>query len=858
MNPVAGRDETFAAEERQLRLKHSIIICTLGILLFPAGSALDFIVYPKQWPVLLLARLATSAVLGVILAFHFRPQAEHHSGRLIMLELIFAVGVLSGIIAYLDGPQSSYYLAIFMVMFAVAVLLPVSMREATAFCCAALSMYAAACLFKTGVGSINSAILNNLYFLALASVICVTAVEANARRRYAAFALKHEIELQNKRMAELDRLKSDFFANVSHELRTPLTLIMAPLQTLKASAPRLDPGQVDAMATIERAATRLSRLVDDILTLIRLDEAKIELNPSPVELSGYLRQTACSMRHIADARHIRLDLSLSDTETLDTMADMHALDKIVPNIIANAIKFTPDGGQIGIEGRREGDAVIVTITDTGIGIAPSDLPHVFERFYQAQTSSHRHQGLGLGLALAKELMERLGGRIEVASEVGRGTTITLTFPLARSPGAQAAQARPAERIDAQPLPTTLAMTASPSAPRARVLIVDDEPDLRSFLTAMLAAAHEVESVDSGPAALVAAEASRPDVVLLDYMLPGLNGLEVCKVLKGSSATRHAKVVMLTARVDEQSKLDALQCGADDFLTKPFNVLEVRTRVDNMARTAALERELRDRNRQLQVSLQHLSDTEAALVKSSKLNSLGTMAAGLLHEIGNPLNFMGTALQLADGQHESMASSDLAELLGDLKDGHARITKVVEDLREFTVPQRPELAKPFPMASAIEQALRFTAHARHGIAIETRVDQGVAVIGSKSSIIQVLVNLLLNAIAAVRSIETLRPPLIRITTNEQPEHLLISVWDNGIGIAPDEQSKIFDPFYTTKDVGEGMGLGLSICHRILINHASMITVSSSLGECTEFSFHLPLAAPHAKGRTADAQSLQRAF
>ncbi len=219
--------------------------------------------------------------------------------------------------------------------------------------------------------------------------------------------------------------------------------------------------------------------------------------------------------------------------------------------------------------------------------------------------------------------------------------------------------------------------------------------------------------------------------------------------------------------------------------------------------------------------------------------------------------MGTALQLADGQHDTMGPSEIAELLGDLKDGHARITRVVEDLRGFTAPQRPELAKPFPIASAIEQALRFTAHVRHGIAMETRVDPSVAVIGSKSNIVQVLVNLLLNAIAAVRSVEALRPPLIRILTQEQPEGVLIAVWDNGTGIAPDEQSKIFDPFYTTKDVGEGMGLGLSICHRILSNHSSMITVSSSLGEYTEFSFHLPLAAPYTKERTADAQSLQRA-
>lgn len=325
------------------------------------------------------------------------------------------------------------------------------------------------------------------------------------------------------------------------------------------------------------------------------------------------------------------------------------------------------------------------------------------------------------------------------------------------------------------------------------------------------------------------------------MLPGVSGLEVCRSLKEKPETRAMKIIILTARADEDAKIIALKHGADDFLIKPFSGLEVRSRIANLIKASQLEQELQQTNVELKNSLEQLRETEAALVQNARLSALGTMAAGLLHEIGNPLNFMGTALQLAARDPTIQNDPDTADTLKDIQAGYDRIHRVVTDLRGFTAPHRPEHPRPFPIVSAIDHALRFTAHVQKGINIVQNIGTNGTVFGSQSTVAQVLVNLVVNAISAVRNVEEQRQPEIVISTWLDGEHVFVSVRDNGTGIDPKIQNQIFDPFFSTKDVGEGMGLGLSVSHRIIANHGGSLSVKSSLGEWTEFIFNLPLAS-----------------
>lgn len=508
----------------------------------------------------------------------------------------------------------------------------------------------------------------------------------------------------------------------------------------------------------------------------------------------------------------------------------------------------------------------MTISDTGIGIPAEQLPHIFDRFYQVDGSAtRRHQGLGLGLALVRELMTRHGGDVTATSNAGRGTTFVLRFPhaleatqfemtgseekpdrLADDPLRAFDRKASARAImvsdDHQPAPqVTGSQDTDARAELPLLLVVDDEPDMRRYLVSMLRESYRVIEAPDGITALEKAKGEKPDLILLDVMLPGVGGLEVCRTLKERPETRGIKIIILTARVDEDAKIIALKHGADDFLIKPFSGLEVRSRIANLIRASQLESDLHRTNAELKQSLQQLRETEAALVQNARLSALGTMAAGLLHEIGNPLNFMGTALQLAARDPTIQSDPDTADTLKDIHAGYDRIHRVVTDLRGFTAPHRPEHPRPFQIESAIDHALRFTAHIQKGITITKNIAAEGEVFGSQSTIAQVLVNLIVNAVAAVRAVEEERKPEISITSEREDDEIIVSVRDNGTGIDPKIQTQIFDPFFSTKDVGEGMGLGLAVSHRIIANHGGSLSVKSSLGEWTEFRFNLPIAS-----------------
>jgi signal transduction histidine kinase len=862
--------QAFEAEEHELRLRQSKVACILGIVLIPAGIALDYITYPTQLLALSGIRFVAAGLIAVIYALHFGNRTAVHVRYLTMAGLLIAVASIVSIIAITDGAQSTYYNGLFLILFAVGVLAPMQPFEATLLCISTLVIYIIGCSVVPHSDQMRNALLNNLYFLVLTCIISVTAVHFNYRRRFNEFRLKFRLAAQHQELSALDRLKSQFFANVSHELRTPLTLILAPVEKLKTDVVSLGAPAQELLEVIENNALRLLRLVNDILSLIRLEEGRASLAKKSIDMAHFLSHTTASMKHLAAMKGISLEFADPQGD-LHVNADPDALEKIVGNVIANAIKFTPPEGRIDVSAVQEDNMVTVRISDTGIGIPAEQLPHIFDRFYQVDGSAtRRHQGLGLGLALVRELLTRHGGDVTASSDSGRGTTFILRIPHAQHDiQTDMGQSEPTpDRLTNDPLrtfdrkatahaltvpdPTPVSPPPPPidkAAPVATddrsklplLLIVDDEPDMRRYLATMLRETYRVIEAEDGIAALEKARAALPDLILLDVMLPGVSGLEVCKSLKERSETRAMKIIVLTARADEEAKIVALKNGADDFLLKPFSGLEVRSRISNLIRAAQLERDLQSTNVELKQSLKQLRETEAALVQNARLSALGTMAAGLLHEIGNPLNFMGTALQLAARDPTIQGDPDTADTMRDIQAGYDRIHRVVTDLRGFTAPQKPEHPRPFPIEGAIDHALRFTAHVQKGINIKRDIAANGMVFGSQSTITQVLVNLIANAVAAVRTVEERRQPEIRISSWLEGEQLFVSVRDNGTGIDPKIQSQIFDPFFSTKDVGEGMGLGLAVSHRIIANHGGSLSVKSSLGEWTEFRFNLPLAS-----------------
>ena len=217
-----------------------------------------------------------------------------------------------------------------------------------------------------------------------------------------------------------------------------------------------------------------------------------------------------------------------------------------------------------------------------------------------------------------------------------------------------------------------------------ILVVDDEPDMRRFLVTTLAEDYHVLQAADGEQGIKLAQTQSPDLVLLDWMLPGRDGLEICQLVRRDDSTKDVKIILLTARVDEASKIKALEEGADDFLTKPFSLIEVKTRIANQLRIAYLQKDLRARNLDLEETLSQLKETESQLVQSEKMNAIGSLSAGLLHEINNPLNYTLTALQVGREFIEE-DNSELIETMDDIDEGMTRIKDIVSDLRDFAYP-----------------------------------------------------------------------------------------------------------------------------------------------------------------------------
>ncbi len=860
--------DAWAREDQAVRIRFSKIGCAWALLFIPAGVTLDVLVYPDCLVWFALARLVSDLfILGILLA-HFTQTGRSHIRTLTLAWLAVPQIAICYMIYLADGFGSTYYAGLNLAILGMGVVLPVTILEVTVLACLTLSLYVISGFVHSTATMDYSLVYNNIYFMLITSVISAIAVYFNRKRRFTEFSLNFELSKRNKALAELDRVKSEFFANVSHELRTPLTLILAPLERLVQEYPQLPARVTDKLELVRQNSFRLLRLVNDLLEVIRLEEGGADLDRRPLRLDTLIAGVADTMAHLAEARGIKFTNSCVDT-TVWIRGDRGALEKIFFNMLSNAIKFTNEGGHVGINSSLRAGAITVTVEDTGIGISDESLSYIFGRFRQGDSSATRkYPGTGLGLALVKELTERHDGEVTMASRLDEGTTIAVSLPTLAAHEVNPNEVEKtvetegdtARWLDLTAQQSALHVREEPSSYRVRtdepsandqaaatVLIVDDEPDMRRYLADLLGDEYQVRVARDGRQGLALATQYRPELIVLDLMLPEIDGLEVCRRIKGDADLRSSRIVLLTARAEEPSKLVALQNGADDFLTKPFSGVEVQTRLRNLKRAAELEGDLQRRNHELEDTVGQLRATQDKLVHSEKLNALGRLSAGLLHEINNPLNYTLAALDLAQNDPVLDDQEELKETLSDIDDGMQRIRGIVKELRAFAYPAKSEQVA-FQLLPAIKAALNILAFEARDVRIDNAVEPDWIVIGSRNHITQVLVNLLSNAFKAMRAEAGQGPAQVSIAARAEGERIFVSVHDNGPGIDKEVLERIFDPFYTTAAVGEGMGMGLSVCQTIVRNHDGDLVVQSEPGAWTEFTFDLTRKLP-APGQAA---------
>ena len=397
----------------------------------------------------------------------------------------------------------------------------------------------------------------------------------------------------NRREAEqlktVDELKTRFFANITHEFRTPLSLIMSPVEKL------LQEGRFDRsmLTLVYRNSEQLLRLINQLLDLSKLEANYMAIALRQGDVIDFVDHLVDVFQRAAEQKGVTFIYTAVPFPTHSYVFDADKWEKILTNLLSNALKFTPSGGQVSFSvspspSASEPTGVQILLADSGIGIAPDQLPHIFDRFYQADTSSTRaYEGTGIGLALAKELIDLLGGAIAVESTPAMGTTFRLTLPLqpvsahADLPGIGWSIPTGREYLLA---PAPLAVTLAPVTDEERtprILVVEDNDELRAFLVGELTPAYRVFQAADGQEGWELTLAELPDIVLTDVMMPRRDGYELTRLIKDHTDTNHIAVVMLTAKAAQQSRIGGLQQGADDYLAKPFSIDELKLRLHNM-------------------------------------------------------------------------------------------------------------------------------------------------------------------------------------------------------------------------------------------------------------------------------------
>jgi len=415
-------------------------------------------------------------------------------------------------------------------------------------------------------------------------------------------------------LAELDRAKTTFFSNISHEFRTPLTLMLGPAEDALADVEvPLPPRQRERIDLLHRNGLRLLKLVNTLLDFSRIEAGRVQVSYEPTDLATFTAELSSVFRSAIERAGMHLQVNCSPLPER-VYVDREMWEKIVLNLLSNAFKFTFEG-EISVALRWCKDHVELDVQDTGTGIPAAELPHLFKRFHRVQGAKGRtYEGSGIGLSLVQELVKLHQGKIEVSSRVNEGTLFRVSIPTGyahlpneligatRSLASTATGATPYVEEALRWLPESkgireefeqLILTSSTQQPTpslARILLADDNADMRDYVKRLLSQQYTVEAVSDGVTALNTARQQLPDLILSDVMMPGLDGFELLRELRADSHTRNIPIILLSARAGEESRIEGLEAGADDYLSKPFSARELLVRVETTLKLSRMRQE----------------------------------------------------------------------------------------------------------------------------------------------------------------------------------------------------------------------------------------------------------------------------
>jgi signal transduction histidine kinase len=901
-----------------------------AFVLFAINTAfigVDFVVYPEMVRSFLPVRLGLDVLLLGIYFGTARPFpvassfATSAAGAWMLFTVVHGTG----------GATSDYYVGLVLLLIGIGVLAPLSTRQGASMIGAIFVGYVALSLAGEGPDDWKRFALS-IFFLGAAAFVGAMSCAYLDRMRFADFLQRRELERARRARDELEQLdaaKSRFTANIHHELRTPLTLTLAPVETMLAGGfGEITEQQRSYLETIRSNGLRLLKLINNLLDLAKIESRQLSVTRRALHVGDLAAELVAGSRPLAERKGVTLEAR--GLEALPQIhADPEALEKVIVNLLGNALKFTESGGRIDLEGRAaDAGGVELVVRDTGLGIPADQLDRIFDRFAQVDGSTtRRHEGTGIGLALTRELVALHGGRIWAESAgIGRGAEMHVLLPrgepdesgdelsdavlatadgapeaLSRSLAAMEAELdlsaaeggsgrlveleRSAARAEGVAAADEEAAAPAPSvaADAPEVLIVEDNPDMRRLLSFLIGQEFRLRVARNGREGLERVRERHPDLVLTDVMMPEMSGTELCAALKADRATEGIPVVLVTSKAEREMKIEGLEGGADDYVTKPFHPRELLARVRSLVRLRMLGEELAERNallestnEELQVAMQELKEAGAQLVHAERLAAVGELAAGVAHEVNNPVNFAVNAVHTLCAQVEDVRRvvdavkaiderrpdqlgarmeaflalrervgfdelvDSLAELASIVTQGLDRTAELVGDLRDFAGPDGRRRAH-VDVCRGLRSTLRLMGHglAEAGIRVENGLPDALPTVeGEPRALNQVFLNLLKNAAEALEG----RRGTIRVTARALEGSVLVEIRDDGSGVSPEIRERLFEPFFTTREDGGGTGLGLSICRRIVREHGGEIEIGPGAEGGTRVSVRLPTRRP----------------
>jgi len=461
-----------------------------------------------------------------------------------------------------------------------------------------------------------------------------------------------EIRLQAEELKQLDKVKSNFFANISHELRTPLTLILGPISYILENTNEWEKQNIQKqLLVMQRNGKNLMQLIEEILDLSKLEANKLELNEEGTPVRHFFEYMFFVFEPQFQSQHLNYELQLDVLEDLHIMMDRKKMEKVLNNFLSNAIKFTPKGGKITLRVKETDNHLKIQVTDTGKGIHPNDMPYIFERFYQSKQADQKlYGGTGIGLALVKEFAQLMGGKVSAKSTLGVGSTLFFELP------------KKVINQNIMLMRNTIDLPADEDVYAIggdfTIMVVEDNNDMREFIHQLLQNNYKQVLLAKNGAeglALLKEYGTAIDLIVSDIMMPEIDGLTMLKIIKSTAEWVGIPVIMLTALAAERDKLTALTIGVDDYLTKPFSVPELLIRVQNLLfnyhqrQEWQSSSEFEEQIEQYKTQEKNISQAEVSAKDKEWINELTKLVENSFHDTKINVGYLATSVFLSPRQ-----------------------------------------------------------------------------------------------------------------------------------------------------------------------------------------------------------------